>query len=68
MRSPRSGADQRYSERGVRSDFRGEGAMAGALGVFLGGPRPFGNETIAGAWVGDGRARNGFRHSAGDIF
>jgi len=31
--------------------------MAGALGVSLGGPRPFGNETIADAWVGDGRAR-----------
>ena len=45
------------SERGVRSDFRGEGAMAGALGVALGGPRPFGDQTIAGAWIGDGRAR-----------
>ena len=45
------------SQRGARSDFRGEGAIAGALGVALGGPRPFGDETIAGAWVGDGRAR-----------
>ena len=43
------------SERGVRSDFRGEGAMAGALGVALGGPRLFNDETLAGAWVGDGR-------------
>ena len=31
--------------------------MAGALRVSLGGARPFGNETIAGAWVGDGHAR-----------
>jgi len=31
--------------------------MAGALGGFLWAARPFGNETIAGAWVGDGRAR-----------
>lgn len=44
-------------ERGVRPDFRGEGAMAGALGVALGGPRPFGDKTMAGSWVGDGRAR-----------
>jgi adenosylcobinamide-phosphate synthase len=43
--------------RGTRSEFRDEGAMAGALGLALGGPRPFGDETIAGAWVGDGRAR-----------
>ncbi|MDA0653568.1 MAG: cobalamin biosynthesis protein, partial [Proteobacteria bacterium] len=43
--------------RGGRSDFRGEGAMAGALGVALGGPRPYGNDTIAGAWIGEGRAR-----------
>jgi len=45
------------SERGARPDFRGEGALAGALGVALGGPRPFGDQTMAGAWVGDGRAR-----------
>jgi adenosylcobinamide-phosphate synthase len=43
--------------RGVRSDFRAEGAMAGALGVALGGPRPFGDKTLAGAWIGEGRAR-----------
>ncbi len=42
---------------GARSNFRGEGAMAGALGVALGGPRPFGDQTTAGAWIGDGRAR-----------
>jgi len=42
---------------GSRSDFRGEGAMAGALGVALGGPRPFGDQTLAGTWIGDGRAR-----------
>lgn len=45
------------SERGARSDCRGEGAMAGALGIALGGPRPFEDETVAGAWIGDGRAR-----------
>lgn len=44
-------------ERSARPDFRGEGATAGALGLALGGPRPFGDETIAGAWIGDGRAR-----------
>lgn len=44
-------------DRAVRSDFRGEGAMAGALGLALGGPRPFTEETVAGAWIGDGRAR-----------
>jgi adenosylcobinamide-phosphate synthase len=44
-------------ERGARPDYRGEGAVAGALGVALGGPRSFGDKTVAGAWVGDGRAR-----------
>lgn len=44
-------------ERGIRSDFRGEGAMAGALGVALGGPRHFGDQTVPGGWIGDGRAR-----------
>jgi adenosylcobinamide-phosphate synthase len=44
-------------QRGFRSEFRGEGAMAGALGVALGGPRPYGDDVIGGAWIGDGRAR-----------
>ena len=44
-------------ERGAGQDYRGEGAVAGALGVALGGPRTFGDRTVAGAWVGDGRAR-----------
>ena len=44
-------------ERGVRAAFRSEGAMAGALGIALGGPRPFDGETLPGAWIGNGRAR-----------
>jgi len=46
-----------FKERGLRSNYRAEGAMAGALGIAVGGPQPFENETIAGAWIGDGRAR-----------
>lgn len=45
------------AERGVRADFRAEGAMAGALGVSLGGPRSFDGATLPGGWIGDGRAR-----------
>ncbi|MBM3541164.1 MAG: cobalamin biosynthesis protein CobD [Alphaproteobacteria bacterium] len=32
-----------------------EAAMAGALGLSLGGPRRYGRETVEGAWFGDGR-------------
>ena len=32
-----------------------EAAMAGALGLRLGGPRSYGSEQLAGAWFGDGR-------------
>ncbi|MEO1162134.1 MAG: cobalamin biosynthesis protein, partial [Pseudomonadota bacterium] len=32
-----------------------EAAMAGALGIRLGGPRVYGGETVDDAWMGDGR-------------
>ena len=32
-----------------------EAAMAGALGLSLGGPRRYGSETVNGAWFGNGR-------------
>jgi adenosylcobinamide-phosphate synthase len=32
-----------------------EAALAGALGLALAGPRTYGNEVVAGAWMGDGR-------------
>jgi adenosylcobinamide-phosphate synthase len=32
-----------------------EAAMAGALGIRLGGPRAYEGETVDGAWLGDGR-------------
>ncbi|MEE8334482.1 MAG: cobalamin biosynthesis protein [Alphaproteobacteria bacterium] len=44
-------------ERGVHSGFRSEGALAGALGLALGGPRNWDGEVRAGGWIGDGRAR-----------
>lgn len=34
-----------------------EGAMAGALGLALAGPRRYGAETVREKWIGDGRAR-----------
>jgi adenosylcobinamide-phosphate synthase len=34
-----------------------EGAMAGALGLSLGGPRIYAEGTVADSWIGDGRAR-----------
>ncbi|MBI3710973.1 MAG: cobalamin biosynthesis protein CobD [Proteobacteria bacterium] len=34
-----------------------EGAMAGALGVALAGPRRYGAEQVSDPWIGDGRAR-----------
>lgn len=34
-----------------------EGAMAGALGIALAGPRTYGGETVNDHWMGDGRAR-----------
>ena len=40
-----------------------EAAMAGALGLSLGGPRRYGRETVDGAWFGDG----GRDARAGDI-
>lgn len=36
---------------------RAEGAMAGALDVALGGPRPSPDGPVPGGWIGDGRAR-----------
>jgi adenosylcobinamide-phosphate synthase len=32
-----------------------EAALAGALGLALAGPRTYGSEVVAGAWMGDGR-------------
>jgi adenosylcobinamide-phosphate synthase len=34
-----------------------EGAVAGALGLALAGPRRYGAETVNDPWIGDGRAR-----------
>jgi len=34
-----------------------EAAFAGALGLRLAGPRRYGGETVADAWMGDGRAK-----------
>ncbi|MBO6518475.1 MAG: cobalamin biosynthesis protein CobD [Rhodospirillales bacterium] len=34
-----------------------EGAMAGALGIALAGPRTYGGEVVNDHWMGDGRAR-----------
>jgi len=45
------------ADRGARRQFRSEGAMAGALGIALGGPRSWDGEIHAAAWIGDGRAR-----------
>lgn len=36
---------------------RAEGAMAGALGIALGGPRPSPDGPVSGGWIGEGRAR-----------
>ncbi|MEE8445223.1 MAG: cobalamin biosynthesis protein [Alphaproteobacteria bacterium] len=43
--------------RGLSGGFRSEGAMAGALGLALGGPRSWDGEARPGGWIGDGRAR-----------
>jgi adenosylcobinamide-phosphate synthase len=43
--------------RGITAGYRAEGAVAGALGLALGGPRLFDGETIGGSWINDGRAR-----------
>jgi adenosylcobinamide-phosphate synthase len=48
---------QDLAERSFKAGYRGEGALAGALGVALGGPRPFDGTAIPGKWIGDGRAR-----------
>jgi adenosylcobinamide-phosphate synthase len=45
------------SARAIRSDFRGEGAIAGAFDIALGGPQEFGEETVRCDWIGEGRAR-----------
>ena len=34
-----------------------EGAVAGALGLALAGPRTYGTEIITDDWMGDGRAK-----------
>jgi adenosylcobinamide-phosphate synthase len=58
-------AEMRGALRAARRDARRhlspnagwpEAAMAGALGLKLGGPRAYGAEAVAGAWLGDGRA------------
>ncbi|MEF3367251.1 cobalamin biosynthesis protein, partial [Methylocystis sp. 9N] len=36
-----------------------EAAMAGALGLMLGGPRAYGGRTLAGATLGEGRREAG---------
>ncbi|MEE8393050.1 MAG: adenosylcobinamide-phosphate synthase CbiB [Rhodospirillales bacterium] len=36
-----------------------EGAMAGALGLALAGPRRYANRTVSDPWIGDGTARAG---------
>ncbi|NKB20473.1 MAG: hypothetical protein GKS01_08240 [Alphaproteobacteria bacterium] len=46
-----------FGARAIRSDFRGEGAIAGALGIALGGPQEFGEEKVSRDWIGDGRAQ-----------
>lgn len=60
--SPRASA--RTAGRTMRRDARKhvspnagwpEAAMAGALGLRLGGPRCYPGHTVAGAWLGDGR-------------
>ncbi len=43
--------------RAIHGGFRGEGAIAGAFGIALGGPQEFGEETVSRSWIGDGRAR-----------
>ncbi len=43
--------------RGVETGYRAEGAVAGAFGLALGGPRRFDGQTVEGSWIGDGRAR-----------
>jgi len=43
--------------RSIRGDLRGEGAIAGAFGIALGGSQEFGEETVSRNWVGEGRAR-----------
>lgn len=45
--------------RGITAGYRAEGAVAGALGLTLGGPRLFDGEVIGGSWIDDGRARVG---------
>ena len=48
---------QDLADRFLKSGYRGEGAMAGALGVALGGPRLFDGASLPGKWIGAGRAR-----------
>lgn len=36
---------------------RAEGALAGAIGLALGGPRHYDDVAMPGSWIGDGRAR-----------
>ena len=45
--------------RGLAAGYRGEGAVAGAFGLSLGGPLQFDGAVVAGRWIGDGRARAG---------
>ncbi|MHA1108341.1 MAG: cobalamin biosynthesis protein CobD/CbiB [Alphaproteobacteria bacterium] len=50
---------QALRSRGIFDSGRGQGAMAGALGVVLATPRRPDNAVAGAAWVGDGRARIG---------
>ena len=43
--------------RGLAAGYRGEGAIAGAFGLSLGGPLQFDGDSVAGPWIGGGRAR-----------
>lgn len=52
-----SGWLQDLGTRAIRSDFRGEDAVAGAFGIALGGPQEFGEKIVPRDWIGDGRAR-----------
>ena len=43
-----------FGTRAIRSDLRGEGAIAGAFGIALGGPQKFGERTVPRDWIGEG--------------
>ena len=43
-----------FGTRAIRSDLRGEGAIAGAFGIALGGPQKFGERSVPRDWIGEG--------------